>query len=544
MESNNTRSSQEVNMIMTRRPLQRRSSSSPPHYYFLIFAGAYMASSVLFSTSMNMRQLHLANLLLYNSSSSNDHENNGNLTLPQPIVSNTTTTANTYLKNYTNHSTTSQRPTLLLHMGPPKTASSYLQCILTNMMDTYLALDNYVFLGAHFKKCQKPQQQQVDADNNNNNNSDSTSTSTTLLPRRRRDDEQPALIQDCYDIFTRPRRAEFNPKFLHDLRQAHRQGKNVIIMNECFLYFTTAQRRIILDEFSTKKWNVQMVLNYRRAFEFLPSYYNQGAKPKKEHGWQALYLWPGEASPDDPNNNHDVGLELRPFDIENRGHVTQVFRDMETKGSSFVEQLRHLYGEAFPDMHVIKLHEMVHRDRHSKNGGGDAVLQELFCRIAGKDSMPHSCAAVQLDETIQIGDLERNPYYSFNYDMLGTAAYAKQLLGFQKKKNTNNATTTTTKYLREDVTWRIQQHQEEDLKLTHHDFDTICLAQDKMDRLLNASIHSEKVIYGADWTRQHEVEHRRAFVTFQEKKPYTFCWINVERTLQDPTWLAFFASLV
>ena len=181
-------------------------------------------------------------------------------------------------------------------------------------------------------------------------------------------------------------------------------------------------------------------------------------------------------------------------------------------------------------------------DRTSKSG--DAVLQEMFCHVVGNGSMPHSCAAVQLEETVKIADLKRNPYYSFNYDNLATAAYANQLFGFQKQ---NDVTKTTTQELspptRRQVAKRIQRFQEETLNLTHHDFNTTCLSKKKLDRLLNASITGEKAIFGPDFTSQDEVNHRQAFLTYQQKRPYTFCWINVEKTLQDPTWLAFFDSI-
>jgi hypothetical protein len=185
---------------------------------------------------------------------------------------------------------------------------------------------------------------------------------------------------------------------------------------------------------------------------------------------------------------------------------------------------------------IIKLHEL-ELDRVSKSG--DAVLQEMFCHIV--DNMPHSCAAVKLDETVKIGGLYSNPYYSFNYDMLATAAHEKQLFGFQRK----TATTRTQELLpsRRDITQLIQHHQEDTLHLTHHDFATICMAKEKMDRLLNASIISEKVIYGSNWTSQGEVNLRQAFSAYQEKRPYVFCWINTDKTLQDPTWLAFFDSI-
>jgi hypothetical protein len=192
--------------------------------------------------------------------------------------------------------TLSAKPTLLLHMGPPKTASSYLQCILTNMIDT-LALDNYVFLGVHFDKCKKGTLHQ-------------------------------ALIADCADIFAQPKLAKFRPEFLNEMRKTHRQGKNAIIINECFKYFTPAQTTLVIDEFSSN-WNVKLIMNYRRVYEYLPSSYNQWHKPKRKvHGNPSNTLWPGETN----KNKAIVGKPLLPFDIDDRGYHTEVFHNMETKG--------------------------------------------------------------------------------------------------------------------------------------------------------------------------------------------------------------------
>jgi hypothetical protein len=188
---------------------------------------------------------------------------------------------------------------------------------------------------------------------------------------------------------------------------------------------------------------------------------------------------------------------------------------------------------AILDFTIIKLHEL---DRSSRSG--DAVLQEMFCHIV--DSMLHSCAAVQLDETVKIGDLAQNAYYSFNYDMLATAAYKKQLFGFQSKNATRTQDLLPS---RREIADRIKHYQEDTLHLTHSDFATICLSKEKMDRLLNASITSEKVLYGSNWTSQHEVNLRQAFLAYQEKRLYVYCSINTEKTLQDPTWLAFFDSI-
>jgi hypothetical protein len=384
-------------------------------------------------------------------------------------------------------------------------------------MDT-LALDNYVYLGLHVFKC------------------------------RENDSQQRAAFNVKGDFpFEDPKKAAFSPTFLNELRTTHSQGKNAIIMAEGFWSYTREQRKSVVDEFSSN-WNVKLILNYRRAYEFLPSAYNQNHKPSTHPTDVSSTLWPGET-----NEYGVVGKPLLPFNIDEDYVMKKYVEGMETKGmhpvSQFasnlnlsspstqltcfiifkVEIMRQKYP--FPNVTIIKLHELEHTS-------GDAVLQEMFCHVV--NNMPNSCAAAQLDDTIKIGDLASNPYYSFNYDMLATAAYEKQLFGFQKK---NAISTQELLPSRHHITALIQRYQEDTLNLTHQDFAAICMAKEKMDRILNASIISEKVIYGSDWRSQQEVNLRQAFLAYQEKRQYVFCWINTEKTLQDPTWLAFFDSI-
>jgi hypothetical protein len=111
------------------------------------------------------------------------------------------------------------KPTLVLHMGPPKTSSTYLQCILTNMIDT-LALDNYNYLNLEIEQCKK--------------------TPIALA----RLEQQPQ--RHCYDIFAAKYDAKIDQTFIQSLNKALRQGRNAIIVNECFMYV----RFSLLNKFS------------------------------------------------------------------------------------------------------------------------------------------------------------------------------------------------------------------------------------------------------------------------------------------------------
>jgi hypothetical protein len=91
-------------------------------------------------------------------------------------------------------------------------------------------------------------------------------------------------------------------------------------------FFTPAQTELLISTLAPK-WNVKVIMNYRRAFEYLPSYYNEGEKPKAgRDGNPSLILWPGETK------RGVVGQHILPFDIENRGSFTWEFLRIEREG--------------------------------------------------------------------------------------------------------------------------------------------------------------------------------------------------------------------
>lgn len=204
-------------------------------------------------------------------------------------------------KETTNKSSTT-KPTLLLHMGPPKTSTSFLQCILTNMMDT-LALDNFVYLGLHVNMCRKEDTQTSDK----------------------------AVLHLTPDFpFEEPKIAVFRPTFINELRESLNQGKNAIIVCECFWSYTAEQRQLLIDEFSSN-WDVKLILNYRRVYEFLPSAYNQNHKPSTLRHDPMVYpsytLWP-----DETNQDGVVGKPQLPFNVDEDVVMKRFLNDMETKG--------------------------------------------------------------------------------------------------------------------------------------------------------------------------------------------------------------------
>jgi hypothetical protein len=232
----------------------------------------------------------------------------------------------------------STKPTMLIHLGPPKTATTYLQCILTNIMDT-LALDNYVYLGLHNQKCKSE-----------------TSSGASYF-------------KNVYGLFAGEKMAVFSPMFLAELRNAHSQGKNAIMMDECLQLFTPEQRKLLIEEL-TSNWNVKLILNYRRAYELFPSLYNTIHKPKSSStSTPYLTIWPGET-----NDNNVMGEPLLPFNID-EPYIERLLELIETQGLHPVSQLASNLNLEQPKhtTHILYLFPI------STVGGGSAKNISTVC---------------------------------------------------------------------------------------------------------------------------------------------------------------------
>jgi hypothetical protein len=198
---------------------------------------------------------------------------------------------------------------------------------------------------------------------------------------------------------------------------------------------------------------------------------------------------------------------------------------MENEGVHPVEEVRRLYRHFWPDITIIKLHEL------NRSGSGDAGLQKMFCDIL---DMHHSCEAAKLDSTIEVADRYSNTYFDLDYELLASEAFRQELFGFQQEEDGR-------KMKRKFAVKKIRDHQEDDLNLTISDFPQECLPKYKMDRIINASLLVERTLFPKDCTEEVEANHIRAFDEYNKKKK-RYCSIDVVETLKNAEWRAFLAS--
>jgi hypothetical protein len=131
------------------------------------------------------------------------------------------------------------KPIMYLHAGPYKTASSFLQCVLSRNAYEYLKMDGVTFLGACTYECKRP------------------ASSYDYCE-----------VHSSGSFFNQDR--ELQPQLLRKLDELRNSGQSALIVWEYLSDLNEQKLRNLLK--ALDGWEIHVVLNYRRLFEWLPSW--------------------------------------------------------------------------------------------------------------------------------------------------------------------------------------------------------------------------------------------------------------------------------
>ena len=393
---------------------------------------------------------------------------------------------------------------IILHIGPPKMATTFLQCVLSQRsMAAALRRDNYVYLGRVPGRVCSDGKSMVKSTNLNRDMSLSIFNNSTKL---------------------------LSSRFLSMLEGLQERGENAIVVDEYLSSVRVggAQRKALLDYLTTHQWTVQIIVGYRPLFEYMPSQYAQMSGGNKMRPYEP---WPNEAAND---GEHLTGRSILPFDLVNRGPFTNRFKAIETKGEHPTDLARTLWGfsnntvndsltiPAPVSFTIIPLHNL------PKVTVGDSMLTYIFCNAIS--TTKHICQKAQQGRLgMSSSGSGVNSAFPINYDLLAVAASAKGILKTRQVR-------------RSEAVLAIQRRQEKELKRSPSDFASMkCLPAESMQRLLDLSIRLEEKVFADQPHHRNITAHREAFDRYQSK----FCHIDAAAVLdQDESgWRSFLQSL-
>jgi hypothetical protein len=403
------------------------------------------------------------------------------------------------------------RPIFTLHVGPPKTATTFLQCSLCanhTFTDDILKEDGISYLGTcPFNVCglSKLPAHMIPHRHGSFFVKKKTWESNPLGAHLHKN-SVPATKADSLP--------ELHPTFQVAIDRAYRNNQNALVIFEGAHKYTASHIAALSHHLTIQNdWTVQIVVAYRRLYEWLPSKYNSITKEATEGDWPAKNTSSNGSS---AFMKAKRAKAVKTFHLDGRGTFSHLVREVEETLQHPTETVKQNYARHFPNVSVIDMHNL------KATGIGDRYLEHLVCRVL--PSAVNTCQAVRAG---RIGDSTKNPSVSFHYDMLAVTAHQTEIYKGDSSRS--------------HVASAIQRRQEDLLRLSSNDYPLQCFSNETVARLLNLSLKTEQNLFANDWTAEQESEHRAGFAAALQKGKY--CSIDTSATLKDAGWQSFFREL-
>ena len=383
---------------------------------------------------------------------------------------------------------------LILHLGPSKTATTSLQADLTTVAEDlgWLGHDNFHFAGRYYRPYV-------------------SNTTGTLVMNR----SESKLLQVARDMFRDADDRVDCSAFRHELETVYEERlrvtnpidddvppalQTIILSDEAFgnMWLDPAFYETIRDAVSDE-WNVNVVVAYRRLFEWiLSSKFQRDRTDRTSAGGKER--WPSEGG--------RALLPVFPDTLEN---------DQWRQWYHYTDTILDAVGTTFP-VRMINLH----------TNDDASILTQFLCQVLEKADF--ACAQSRerdlLGQTV-LNTQENAAVPSLYYDALATAAAEAGWID----EMTHN---------RQTIRNAIRIYQEETLGLTSDDFPKECPLRDELAGLYQRSLEMERIYMPsllAGYDEDGELNHHDAFKAKVAEN--SFCWVDAAAILLDPQWQQF-----
>eukprot|EP00816_Leptocylindrus_hargravesii_P001362 CAMPEP_0196819328 /NCGR_PEP_ID=MMETSP1362-20130617/70071_1 /TAXON_ID=163516 /ORGANISM="Leptocylindrus danicus, Strain CCMP1856" /LENGTH=446 /DNA_ID=CAMNT_0042197779 /DNA_START=225 /DNA_END=1565 /DNA_ORIENTATION=- len=399
------------------------------------------------------------------------------------------------------------KPILVLHVGPPKTGSTTLQCTLAGLRDE-LKKDGYHYIGrSDYSGC---------------------SATTDYKAKKEFRHFAHALVTsyDCHDklknfVHLNDTAIQCWEPFMQQLN-AYRDSKtNVIFSDEAMsnrIARTWQYRKDIPYPWEALKlvlqgWDVRILIVHRPLYDYLPSVYTEQHKPSP--GKMRLKKWYGGGK------CIDQGGKLVPEMFESSGGQFTVATLLKGDQTLYPTPA-HIFELCRQQNFDILLVDMM---KHSSSSGDTgSFIEEIICKkIPG---LEFTCSA--LHEQMAEKEGRHNPSVPLHYDFVAVKACQSGLI--------DGALVS-----REEARKAIQNQQEDVRGLGPNDFPLICPGEDMLKKILDTSILHEERLRGNEWNQVRKELHKTEYRKMVEKK--RLCSVDAASVLQDESWRRFFLEL-
>ena len=434
------------------------------------------------------------------------------------------------------------RPVLILHVGPPKTGSTTLQCTLESLRRE-LDQDGLAYIG-------RPECASMGIDVDLRHKREFQRLESVLVTGydcQRQMNEWENQFQDLRQVSKLPTCWEDLLQHLEGYRQ---EGKSVMFSDEAMANRLTRSVqyrpsipypwRTLRTSLEQRGWDVRILLVHRPLYDYLPSVYVEQYKygPNKIR----LQRWFGGGDSSrggDDNGSSSTGSSCpqqggrkvpRPFDTDtNEITIARLIEEGQALYPTPAQVFALCQEHGFKTMLVDMMENFV-----SPNGRLDFV-QYIVCNVLPSTS--HTCKAlldgaddVKLEDEQTEGKAPHlNPSLPLQYDFIAVEACQVGLLN-------------GTKVGRDAARRGIQRHQEQILGLSANDFPLICPDNETMAKILQQSLDHERQLRVDRFSQDELARHEEKYWDGPVKKN-KYCTVDSRQVIEDEEWEKFFSSI-
>lgn len=403
--------------------------------------------------------------------------------------------------NQEHHSAAKPPPWFILHAGPPKSGTTTIQCDM-GRYSKFLRMDNVAYIGRFGKKRFCPDVKRLQQRSSSNGDDDADPIMTNIPD-----------WNTCLENAKTCKSKKVWKDFLSVLQHYKDEGNNVLMSDEGiigrYLYDDPEVLQLLSDTLAG--WRVKVVINYRRYYEWMASYYNTHFKYNghRSHLYQ-----------DWPEDNGGGGQVIPTFPEFYRVHVQS--------DQSLLQEPEEAPKRAFEsiaeEVHIFSMYQ-----------DGD-FFTNFVCEILPTGE---ACNALvkekgKMDKVNTKADIENSSVNNHDYDILAVAAYKAGLID-----KTNKALT------RSKVRRKIENYKES--MGDEGKFPQTCLESSDLLSIFHRSLMNEQTLFPAWFSTRSSMAHmseihKEGFDSFVANRK--FCSVNTSLVLnQGGDWISFFESL-
>lgn len=347
----------------------------------------------------------------------------------------------------------------VIHVGPQKTATTFLQGVANSYAETTLRKDNYKYIGKPIKP-------------------------GPMYKALR--DRQGTCRQDVHSarVAGEPMPECWVKGFVPALKSFG--TKSILMSSEDLKLERLADYpewwRAVEEASEALGYKVIVVVAYRRLYEWLPSaHYEKNYGAKSNRDWR-----------DWPSGNNTSAKRVQPFAPD---FLRSEYVDRKNGTSMWFKWTPSVYHAIpdFVDTKVLNLHT-----EHS------STSVKFFCDLL--PDATHTCNHINASEASNHAAASANAARSLFYDALTTAAADASMID-------------TSVQDRFDLARKARQYHEQELQRTALDFQVVCPPEESTSLLLEASLAWEKELMP---DMDAEDSHREGFQEYIKKKKYCF----------------------